>query len=71
MAVYDREQGFQSILNVALGEYHSKGFRLVEDGGHFLKLYRWDDLVAVLNQNRATIPTIHETCREHLDALAL
>ena len=30
MAVYNQEHSFQSILNAALGEYHSKGFRLVE-----------------------------------------
>ncbi len=67
MAIYDREHGFQSILNASLGEYRSAGFRLVEDGDHFLKLYYKDSILGVFNQNTATIPAIHETCRRYAE----
>jgi len=61
---------FQSILNAALGEYQSKGFRLIECDDHTLKLYYRDEWVGVLSQSGATIPVIHEACREHLGSLA-
>ena len=70
MAIYDREQGFQSILNAALGEYQSMGFRLVGPDTHILELYCNDDMVGRFNQTRATIPVIHEACREHLESLS-
>ena len=70
MATYDKEQGLQSICNAALGEYQSKGFRLVEMGDHILRLYYQDELVGVLSQGGATIPVLHEACREHLEGLA-
>ena len=70
MAIYNREQGLQSILNAALGEYQSKGFCLTELDDHVLMLYYQDELVGVLSQGGATIPVIHEACREHLEGLA-
>ena len=62
--------GLQSILNAALGEYQSKGFHLVEIADHVLMLYYQDELVGVLNQGSATIPIIHEACREHLGLIS-
>jgi len=61
--------GYQSILNAALGEYQSKGFRLVEDSDHFLRLCYQDGLLEVFNQLRVTISVIQETCREYLESL--
>jgi hypothetical protein len=60
--------GLQSLLNAALGEYQSKGFCLMEDSDHFLKLYYQDRLLEVFNQYHATIPVIHEACRRYLEA---
>jgi len=70
MAIYNQERGFQSILNASLGEYQSKGFRLMEIGDHCLMLYYQDELVGVLSQGGATIPTIHEACRGYLESLS-
>ncbi len=70
MAVYDKEQGFQSILNAALGPYQSKGFRLTEQNDHILVLYYRDEVVSVLSPAGATIPVIHEACREYLEGIA-
>ena len=61
--------GLQSLLNATLGEYQSKGFRLMEDSDHFLRLYYQDSLLEVFNQTRVTIPVIHETCRRYLESL--
>jgi len=36
MAIYDKEQGLQSILGAVLGEYQSKGFRLAEHDDYWL-----------------------------------
>ena len=69
MAIYRQEQGYQSILNAALGEYQSKGFRLVEPDDHFLYLYYLDEWIGVLSQEGATIPTIHGACQGHLESL--
>jgi len=69
VAIYDKEQGLQSILNAALGEYQSKGFRLVEPTDHCLSLYYYDELVGSLSQGGSTIPAIHEACREYLERL--
>ena len=62
--------GTQSLCNAALGKYRSKGFRLVEDGAHFLRLYYQDGLLEVFNQTRVTIPCIHETCHRYLESLS-
>ena len=70
MATYDREHGFQSILNAALGPYQSKGFRLMEMDDHILMLYHYDDVVGALSQGGATIPVIREVCQEHLETLS-
>ncbi len=70
MAVHDKEQGMQSILNAVLDEYQLKGFRLVEPGDHILELYYQDERVGIFNQSRATIPAIREACREHLESLS-
>lgn len=69
MAIHDKEQGFQSILNAALGDYRSVGFRLVEPDDHILELYYLDELVGSFNQSRATIPVIRAACRECMEAL--
>lgn len=62
--------GTQSICNAALGEYRSKGFRLVEDSDHFLRLYYQGGLLEVFNQTKVTIPVIHETCRKYREMLS-
>ena len=69
MAIYNKEQGLQSILNAALGEYQSKGFRLAEFDDHALNLYYQDEWIGVLSQGGATIPVIHEACRMYLGSL--
>jgi len=69
MAIYDREQDYQSILNAALGEYQAKRFRLIEPDDHRLVLYHADTCVATFNQHRAHIDVIRETCRKHLEKL--
>lgn len=69
MAVYNQEQGMQSILNAALGTYQSKGFRLAEFDDHILSLYYRDEWIGVLTQGGATIPAIHEACRNYLESL--
>ena len=70
MATYNQMQGFQSILNAALGEYQSRGFSLVEPGDHSLTLYYQDDVVGILSQGGATIPIIHDACQVYLDSIA-
>lgn len=67
MATYT---GSQSILNAALGEYHSKGFRLLEPDDYTLTLWYQDEQVAVFGCQVALIPAIHEACREHLESLS-
>ena len=57
---------FQTILNAALGDYLSKGFRLVEKGDHALLMFHEDEQVALFSQVGAMIPMLHEACREHL-----
>ena len=69
MAVYDKERGFQSILDAALGEYQSRGFRLMEMGDHSLMLHYRDEMVGAISLGGATIPVIHEACREYLESL--
>lgn len=58
--------GYQSVLNAALGEYHSEGFRLEEPDTHILELYYKDSLVARFLQSRATIPALRQTCGDYL-----
>ena len=70
MAVYDKERGFQSILNEALGEYQPKGFRLMERDDHTLMLYYRDEQVGVLSQNGATIPNIRSACQKYMETLS-
>ena len=69
MAIYNRELGMQSILNAALGDYQSKGFRLTEMDDHILMLYHRDELVGALSQGGATIQVIHNACQKHLESL--
>ena len=69
MAIYDKKQGLQSILDAALGEYQSRGFRLIELGDHSLMLHYRDEMVGTISLGGATIPTIHAACREHLESL--
>ena len=70
MASYNKGQGLQSILNAALGDYQSKGFRLVEPDDHCLYLYYQDERIKVLDQIGATIPVIRNVCQEHLESLS-
>jgi hypothetical protein len=58
--------GSQSLCNAALGEYRNRGFRLLEDGDHFLHLYYQDGLLDVFSQSRVTISAIRESCRVYL-----
>jgi len=69
MAIYNQEQGLQSILNAALGEYQSRGFRLVEPDDHCLYIYYQDELVGIFSQCVATFLAIREACQDHLEFL--
>ena len=69
MAIYDKKQGLQSILDAALGEYQPIGFRLMELDDHILVLHYRDEMVGAISLGRATVPVIHEACREHLESL--
>jgi hypothetical protein len=62
-------EGLQSIYNAALGEYHSKGFQLVEQDDHVTILFYRDERVAVFSQTGLTIPALHQACQEHLERL--
>jgi len=62
--------GVQSIIDAALGDYQSKGFRLVETDDHNLTLYYHAEQVVIISQSRSTIQTIHEACREYLESLS-
>jgi len=70
MAEYNQTMGFQSILDVALGEYSSKGFRMEEFGGFSLMLYYYNVVVGVIRLGDSTVKIIHEACREHLESLS-
>jgi hypothetical protein len=61
--------GAQSLCNAVLGEYRSKGFCLLEDADHFLRLYYQDGLLEVFNQTRATIPDIRNSCQKYWGAI--
>jgi len=61
--------GLQSVLNAVLGEYRSMGFRLIEDGDHFLELYYQDGLLDVYNQARTPIIVIQNACKTYLRVL--
>ena len=58
--------GKQSILNVTLGEYMDKGFRLVEIDDHVLRLYYRDEPVAMFSQSGATVASIRDECEKIL-----
>jgi hypothetical protein len=58
--------GKQSILNAALGEFAAYGFRLVEPDDHVTELYFKDKRIGVFNQDKLTIPILHEGCRNFL-----
>jgi hypothetical protein len=62
--------GLQSVLDAALGEYQSKGFCLTELSDHMLMLHYRGEMVGVFSQSGATVPVIHEVCREHLESLS-
>ena len=66
MATYDRESGFQSILNAALGDYRAQGFRLHEQDDHTISLAHDGEQVAVFSQSGATIIAIHRECSSHI-----
>lgn len=69
MTIYDHEQGMQSILDAALGEYLFRGFRLIELNDYILMLYYRDELVDVFSQGRrTTIIVAQAACQKHLEA---
>ena len=70
MAIYNRDQGLQSILNAALGEYQSQGFRLTELDDSSLMLYFRDEIVGVLHEGNANISAIRRACQEHMETLS-
>jgi len=58
-------EGMQSILNASLGEYHPRGFRLVEKDDHTAILYHNDDKVATFSIDSLTLLALHKACREY------
>lgn len=60
----------EDMLNAALGEYTDYGFILKEPNDHILEIYFKDKRVAELNQDKASIPIIHECCRNYLRSIA-
>ena len=67
MAVYNQQQGFQSVLNATLGEYHAKGFRLLERQGHAVLLYYRDERVGIFSATMMTARDVQAVCRDHLE----
>ncbi len=63
--------GTQSMLNAALGDYRAKGFSLTEPDDHTLFLFYEDERIAVFSAQGALIPSIHETCRSHLEKVGV
>lgn len=59
--------GLQSILDAALGEYHSRGFGLAEENDHELTLYYQGRRAGKFSQEGATIPVIRQACQEYLN----
>ena len=57
------------MLNATLGDYADLGFRLEEPDDHVTVLYFKDKQIAVYNQDKLTIPTLHEGCRNYLKSL--
>lgn len=55
-------RNFQSVLDAALGEFAGEGFRLREDGDHFLLLEFGGSVAAVFNQHKATHRDIQKEC---------
>lgn len=63
MKVYN---GIQSVADRVLGDYQSKGFRLVPDtDSHKLTLYYQDEIVPIQD---ATIKAVREACEKRLAA---
>ena len=63
MAIYS---GKRSILNAALGEFADYGFRLEAPDDHIAELHFKDKCIARYNQDKLTIPVLHEDCRNFL-----
>jgi len=61
----------QSILNAALGEYHQKGFRLVEQDDHITILFYRDERVAVFSQTGLTLRALHQACAQWLEKVGV
>jgi hypothetical protein len=59
-----------SIFDAVLGRYYDYGFRLVEPDDHLVELWFKDKCIAVYNQSRLTISTLHEGCENYLKSLA-
>ena len=69
MAIYDKEQGLQSILDASLGDFKNFGFSLGGDGDHLLYLSHNGKRIATFSQSGATIPAVHNQCILHLKEL--
>ena len=58
---------YQSILNVALGTYRDKGFRLTEQMDNRGGLYYQGEKVCSFSPEELTITGIHQACLKCLD----
>ena len=61
MAIYNHE-GLQSLLNAALGDYQSLGFRLLMLDVFHMQLYYQDDPIATFGLSDVTIQHIRHAC---------
>ena len=59
----------QSILDASLGDYVGFGFRLEEPDDHITELYFKDKCIARYNQDKLTIPVLHEGCANYLKSI--
>ena len=61
-------KGTQSVLDNILGDYHQQGFCLAESDTSLLRLYHEGEWVATFSQLEATVLSLQEVCRKHLDS---
>jgi len=54
------------VLVASLGEFANYGFKLVEADDHILELYFKEKCIARFNQNKVTIATIQDGCKNYL-----
>jgi len=69
MAIYNKAQGLQSILNASLGDFRDFGFSLREEDDHLLHLFHNGKRIATFSQSGATIPAVHNQCILHLKGM--